>query len=324
MNKSIIFIVGAGHSGSTLLAKALNAHSKIFALSEIDNFYNDIHINNDAHCGCNVLLRECPFWEDINQKLKEVLNFGIKDHPNLFRMSKTEGRDRIFNRITFRMSRIAAYVFGLHSKHIQTRMYNIKVLFDLIIDKTKTPYLVDSSKSAKRAYLLKHYFKNYGYDVKVIHLVRDGRAVLYSYLKGYYKVKLKNPKTGEYEMKTFYSDRKHKPKDVISAWKKNNFIAELLHKRLSRDSYILLRYEDYANSPETVLRQLISLLGLEYEDAMIDLNRYDNHMVAGNASRINATRIHKPINNWIELLKEEDKTYFNRKAGWLNKKYGYR
>jgi hypothetical protein len=322
MNKTIIFVIGAGHSGSTVLAKTLNAHSKVFALCEIGNFHVDIQ-SKIAQCGCGVFLRDCPFWDDIDQILKKRLNFGIKEHPNRFRISRVEGKNSLFDRIVFRLSRIAAIFIGIRSKYICSRLENIKILFDIVINETKSPCLVDTSKSAKRAYLLKKYFIKNGYNVKIVHLVRDGRAVMYSYLKGYYNVKLKNSKTGREEMKTFYSEKNRTPEEVVSLWKAANFEAEIYHNILSKNNYNLLRYEDFTGSPEIILQEILPTLGLEYEKEMLDLNRYDNHMVSGNASRINATRIQKPINSWAEKLTEDEISYFNKKAGRMNKKYGY-
>ncbi len=56
--KTIILIIGAEHSGSTLVAKALNAHSYMFSLSEISQFYDEMQ-NDMAHCGCGTKLRDC-------------------------------------------------------------------------------------------------------------------------------------------------------------------------------------------------------------------------------------------------------------------------
>ena len=58
--RKIIFIIGAGHSGSTVIAKTLNTHSKKFSLSEISQFYADIS-NGLALCGYGNLLQRCNF-----------------------------------------------------------------------------------------------------------------------------------------------------------------------------------------------------------------------------------------------------------------------
>ena len=319
--KTIVFIIGAGHSGSTLLAKALNAHSQIFAMSEISQFYDELK-NEIAHCGCGTKLLDCPFWKDINGRLKAKIGYGIKDIPNNFRISRDPDKNGIVDKIYFKISWFTATIFIMNPKLINERLKNIKELFDAIIEKTGNRYLVDSSKSARWAFLLGKFLRRNGYQIKLIHLVRDGRGVLYSYSKGYYKVKLKNPKTDEYEMQTFYSDKKRSKESIVKLWKFDNFAASF-HKLINNKRYYFQRYEDFAKQPKNSLKSILAFLGLPYEEEMLDLNRYDNHMVSGNASRINAERILKPFENWKKKLSRDELAYFQIKGGWLNKKLGY-
>ncbi|MFW5804761.1 MAG: sulfotransferase domain-containing protein, partial [bacterium] len=197
-------------------------------------------------------------------------------------------------------------------------------LYATLFDETGANVLVDSSKSPKRAYLLKQYLKK-NYNVKIIHLVRDGRAVLYSYLKGYYKVRIKNPETGDLENKTFFSNHKRTEAESINIWKKDNKQALLYHNSVffGKNGYYFMRYEDFANYPEKELNKLLNFIGVEYETEMLNLKRYENHMVSGNASRINAQSIEKPFEGWKEQLTEKQLDYFNRKAKKLNQKFGY-
>lgn len=322
--KQILFIVGAGHSGSTLLSKALNAHSKIFALSEISQFYEDIK-NENAHCGCGSKLRNCSFWDDIENRLSSKLGYGIKTNPDLFRVARDPNKNSIIDKILFRISRFFAINFSIYFPIIKDKLSNIKHLFDVLFEKTGADVLVDSSKSARRAYLLKNFFERYDFKCKVIHLVRDGRAVFYSYSKGYYRVNLVNPDTGQKEIKTFYAEQKRPKEEIVRIWKRDNIESLFYHKYLGRkEDYFLLRYEDFANYPEYSLKEILSFLGLEYEPEMLDLNRFQNHMVSGNASRLNAEKIQKPFNTWETELTDKEINYFNKKAGWLNQKYGYK
>jgi hypothetical protein len=319
--KTIIFIIGAGHSGSTLLAKALNAHSMVFALSEISQFYNEMQ-NDMAHCGCGTKLRDCAFWEDVNDRLRERIGFGIKDDPNRFRISRNPDKNTFWDKIYFKLNRIMATYFMTTPKSIKASLENIYQLFDAIMDKTGNAYLVDSSKSTRWAFLVGRYLKKRGYQIKVIHLVRDGRGVLYSYLKGYYKVNLKNPETNKYEMQTFYSDKKRQKEEIVNLWKRDNFGA-YTHRFINHKDYFFLRYEDFTTHSTKSLKGILAFLGLPYEEEMHDLNRYENHMVSGNASRINAERILKPFENWEKKLSHAELAYFQKKGGWLNKKLGY-
>lgn len=322
MKKTIIFIIGAGHSGSTLLAKTLNAHSKIFALSEISNFYEDIK-NQYALCGCGKPLKECPFWENINNHLINKLGFGIKNFPDNFRITKPHYENTFWGKVKFRIARLIALYLNIKlTKSLSMQIFNIRALYNTIFEQTKADILVDSSKSPKRAYLLKNNLKDI--DVKIIHLVRNGRAVLFFYQKGYYKVKTKNPKTGEYEMKTYYAENICSVKESIKIWRRDNLQALYFHKLLNSKYYYFLRYENFTSEPEKQLIKLFNFFGGQYESKMLNLNRYKNHMVSGNASRINAEKIEKPFNSWKNELNKEKNKQFERKAGWLNRVFGYK
>ena len=65
----IIYIVGSGHCGSTLLDIILDSHSKIFGIGELENF------NKESLCACGKELSKCSFWNDI---LKNPKNLKIR------------------------------------------------------------------------------------------------------------------------------------------------------------------------------------------------------------------------------------------------------
>lgn len=322
-NKTIIFLIGAGHSGSTLVSKTLNSHSKMFAISEISQFYKDIQIDN-ALCGCESYLRECEFWNDIDSNLQKKLGYGIKESPNLFRISRDLDKNSVLNKGVFKISRLLALNFKIRSAFINNRLKNICVLFDVIFEKTKAEVIIDSSKSAKRAAILKPFFVKEGYNVKIIHLIRDGRAVFYSYKKGYYKLKIKNESTGIYEMKTVFTGVPKTDEEIIGIWKKDNRLSSYYHNFFTSSNYYKLYYESFTNNPKEEFQKLINFIGFEFEDEMLDLTRYKNHMVAGNASRINATSIHAPLEIWRDNLTIDELAYFNKKARRMNESFGYK
>lgn len=320
MKNTVIFIIGAGHSGSTILSKALNAHSSIFALGEISNFEED-YKKDMSLCGCATPIRECPFWEKVNGELRKNIGFGIKDQPRAFNLKKE--RNSLFDKALFWFQRNLAVNFNIKTNHYSDRLKNIHQLFETIFNLTRSEALVDSSKSPKRALLLKNYFKKF-YNIKIVHLVRDGRAVFYSYSKGYYQVKMRNSETGEQETKTFYTDGKRAKEEILKIWQKANKSAFIYHKNIMKNkNYFFMRYEDFANQPEKYLKRLLQFIELEYEQEMLDLNRFENHMVCGNASRINAEKILKPFNSWKEKLTQDKLDYFNKYGRRFNKKLGY-
>jgi hypothetical protein len=86
---------------------------------------------------------------------------------------------------------------------------------------------------------------------------------------------------------------------------------------------ILIRYEDFANYPEKILRIICNHIGVAFEPNMMCLGKKTKHMIGGNPSRINATEIIKPEAEWKYKLDKDLLRLFNKKAGFLNRYFGY-
>jgi len=58
-----VFVLGAPYSGSTLLGRLLNSHSRIACAGELGLLGQAI--DNRRPCGCGRLVTECPFWQRL-------------------------------------------------------------------------------------------------------------------------------------------------------------------------------------------------------------------------------------------------------------------
>jgi hypothetical protein len=75
--RRFVFIVGSGHSGSTVLAMILGAHPEILAPSEIAFFDRWIQLND--LCNCGVPVRSCPLWSKVVDRLSAKRAFSPTD-----------------------------------------------------------------------------------------------------------------------------------------------------------------------------------------------------------------------------------------------------
>ena len=71
--QKIIYILGAGHSGSTLLGMMLSAHSQVQGGGELKNFQKLIEqphlFDRPTHtCSCGELIAKCPFWSPVKNQ----------------------------------------------------------------------------------------------------------------------------------------------------------------------------------------------------------------------------------------------------------------
>lgn len=138
----VIYIVGAGNSGSTIFSMALGGHCDITSIGEITGIYRRARLGELCSCGTKIL--NCSFWRDI------ILSTN---------------QDKFFNAEGCYEDRLGA------EESVQ--------LYRRVAGKTGTKVIVDASKDSRRLINLS---RNSPVDIQIIpvFLVRDGRAYIYS------------------------------------------------------------------------------------------------------------------------------------------------
>lgn len=141
---AVLYVVGAGHSGSTLLDLMLGGHPDVQSLGELAT-YDDYFGPADGPmpwaergCTCGVHVSRCPFWAAVRRR--------IGDGP----VPARDG-DGFAARTADLLGAVAAV--------------------------TGKRFVCDSSKDLRRLAAL----RRAGVVARAIHLVRDGRGVAYSY-----------------------------------------------------------------------------------------------------------------------------------------------
>jgi len=307
--QKIIFILAAARSGSTLLDKAIGSHSECFSLGEITNFAN-IFSKDKILCGCGRWVKDCPFWESVGNELLMRANVKTLSEYNIKEEYKHKG---ILKKIKALRNYLGFYDFS-------TRKYleRTQILYNNIIQKSQKNVLIDSSKGIRRSYMLSKFLKNY--DAYFIHLIRDGKAVLNSKKKGYYTVTLP---TGE--QKKFYPEKPNiDSKYFIKDWLQYNKRVLKTLKLVPSNKTYFLKHEDLLTDPEKHLKNICNLVDLKYQDSMPNLENDHNHILGGNASRVNAKSIQKPSKPDYSNLSEEDSQLFEQIAGKFYRKMGYK
>lgn len=311
---TVLQIVGAGHSGSTLLGKALGCHSKIYCAGEIANLRNQLMQN--SLCGCGEQVFDCPLHSQFFKAIEDHYRVDLKADPKSFSLSapKPQGVwQKLMRRMAF--SRIAggSKSYGPYAPTIERTAFSYRTLAAL----TGKHVLIDTTKSGGRAYVLRKTLADF-FDFKTIHLVRDGRAVMTSYGKRTRTLVLPDGTIKQIER---YESQIMGPEAAAKGWVHDIKEAEQM-KKLGIE-LPTIRYEDFTRDPEATLRQICTLLDLDYEPMMLDLTRHPVHMLGGNASRLNAKRIETPDERWRKEMTEEAGAIFARIGGATNAAYGY-
>lgn len=158
----LIYLLGAGRSGTTLLATVLNSHSNIQTVGEMHQFAE--HLADNRSCSCGETLEDCPFWEKVVSDLEsKELNW-----PQIrANQEKTENHGQI-PRLLCSKTTDADYL------KIQ------ETVFKTLSEENPKQVFLDSSKYIGRYLALK---KSKTLNLKGIYLVRDLRGVVNSFQK---------------------------------------------------------------------------------------------------------------------------------------------
>ena len=270
--KQLIYIMGAGRSGTTALSAFLGNNNNIQNIGEIHQLLD--YLDENKECSCGSLLNECDFWSKRLSKELLQLTFETRDFSNRFEshFSILKHLFKLFNK-----KEIAEYK-RLHSKIFkQLALYNDKAV------------LLDSSKYIGRALSLN---KLEDLDLKVIYVVRDVRGVINSFSK-----KVQTPKH---------------PFSTIFYYLIVNSIASFIAFFVFRKKVIKIRYEDLIESPISLFEKLEQFLKLDLEDIKNKIKNKQvfeiGHIIGGNRIKSNKEiYLSKDVAwrqnfNWIQRL----------------------
>lgn len=149
---NLLYIIGAGHCGSTLLDMCLDAHPSIMALGEIVALRSSDDYPSDS-----------AIWRAARD------GFGAQSGKELETVPFAPAHREI------------SVLIGDRSPPADWLADN-RLALEQIAVASSTRYLSDSSKEWQRLHALSHVP---GIEIKVIHLVRDARGVMASYKRKY-------------------------------------------------------------------------------------------------------------------------------------------
>ena len=303
--KTIVFIIGGGHSGSTILDMALGSSPNAFSLGEI--CYLPKEVKNNTPCVCGKKIQQCPFWLGVNEIMKNRHSIDFMNAPDSLHLMDEKILKR-FQKTPKILRRSRSETAGVHSQK----------LYDAIFEKSNAEILIDSSKTFQRARFLRPYLTDY--RIAFIHLIRDVRGVVHSEKRTSYSVHFPGQ-----EQAIVLPRTPNPPEKALRAWILGNLqiSAYTIIQRLLNKSQLVL-YEEFTDTPYKILSHLAEWLGLSDMDRMIHFGASEHHNVHGNPARFNSTEI-KPANKrWQKELTTEELKLIKKKAGLVNWLYGFR
>jgi hypothetical protein len=267
----VLFVEGAGRSGTTLLHRLVGEIDGFLPVGEIKWLWW-AYLNTDWQCGCRQLLTECPFWHEV---LEHTHGEG-PDHAAIRRAMELQNR-------TARMHNLPRLLAqrGHASSHRWSELAEwtqaMGRLYSSIAEVSGARVLVDCSKNASGAAVLRIVP---GVDPYVVHLVRDPRG----YVNSMFHPKNMQPHGAEGVSSNF-----RRPVVSSLVWVRQNVTSGLVRWRFGPRRARLVRYEDLVVRPADVLESIADLMGEPYagvhfvDEATVVL--HESHTSWGNPSR---------------------------------------
>lgn len=262
----VLFIGGAGRSGSTLLESMLARLNRVTVLGEVTHLW-ERGLGNDELCACGAPFSSCPFWVGVGQ-----LAYGGWDKVDLERV-------RVLRDAVDRQRRMPSTA----RRHPGSRMRAVLLeygalhrrLFQAASRVSGADVVVDSSKVPPTALAYSH---DRHIDLRVMHIMRDSRGVAFSWSKS-----VPRPETRTAELMP-------QPSAVESSlwWLSHNYGMKLLTYRHVPVTHF--RYEDFVDDPAAVVQSAWRDLNLPGDGLlpMVDQRSIEllpTHSVAGNPNR---------------------------------------
>ena len=96
-------------------------------------------------------------------------------------------------------------------------------------------------------------------------------------------------------------------------------------KKLGKNNWLQIKYEDLATMPEETLKSICHFLGVSFEPGMLRYRSHPYFGIGGNPLvKDRNEEVVLPDERWRQELSWRCRLAFTLIAGWLNKLYGYR
>lgn len=315
----LVYILAASHSGSTLLAMLLGAHPDTCSVGELKA--TSLGNVDQYPCSCGTLLKRCVFWKEVSRRMEQRgISFSMTDARTDYRTGGTWYTRRLLKPLcrgpALELVRDAALSLSPDWRRRLPQLNRRNTaLIESVCEITGARMIIDSSKAALR---LKYLLQIPELDIRVVRLVRDGRAVALTYMDplGYASTEKRRangvPREQRMTMRT-----------AAYRWRRSNEEAEFVLAQVKPERWIDLRYEEYCKNPKAEMRKVFGYLDLDPAGVNDDFRAGEHHVI-GNDMRKDTTSTITLDNRWRDALTLQDLRDFDSVAGRMNRGYGYR
>ena len=248
----VLYIMGTGRSGSTMLEILLGSAPDTFAAGELFNVLEDGY-SGDAMCSCGNLFSFCNVWSkvklDVPLNNSEIEDLSIENR----RIEWHSGFWRQWS--------------GLLRPSTLYGRFNVEV-FRSLANISGAAYVIDSSKYAGRALAINSLLDK---RLRIIWLVRNASGILHSFQK---------PNKDEQHPRSAFSSTLYIIFVTLCAW---------LVKRKMGGRCLIVQYEKLLTNPTVELERIGEWASIDLNEAIRRVENMEEfeigHLVTGNRLR---------------------------------------
>jgi hypothetical protein len=243
-------------------------------------------IGEGNRCGCGEPFDRCPFWQQV---LTTAFGGSVKAHA-----ARVEELRQAVDRARFIPWLLAPSLRPAFRRQVDEYVDYCSRVYEAVQAVSGCQVIADSSKAPSFAFCLRTSEK---IDLRVVHVVRDSRAVAYSWTRKVPRAE----KTGPSYMDTI------RPARTAGQWNYHNAALQALAK--TGTPTLRVRYEDLVRRPDEQLREIAEFIGVAAGPEQLGFIGADAdgwwtdlsvaHIASGNRMRFKTGRI--PIrmdNEW--------------------------
>jgi hypothetical protein len=262
----VIYIVGAGRSGSTILDIILGSSSEIVGVGELSYLIED-GFKMKEKCSCGKEADECDFFSRVRDAYFEIT--GDRDFDQYEKMRLLIERPIM----------MPAIMLGLiPTKWLDAYCSRTEALYRAIRQVSNKRIILDSSKRPGRLAALAHCS---ALNVVPLHLVRDGRGFMWSKFKMQQKIGIDGKNLYSIPRSSLYSSVFWILINIASVISMYYYLLKTKRKRK-----IFLSYEELCTSLEESLKYMGNKLGLNFDDIIDGFKKRKpfavQHIIGGN------------------------------------------
>lgn len=305
----VLSVVGAGRSGTTILASILQEVDGLTSAGETRWLW-ERGVREGRPCGCGDAPSDCPVWSRVIEGTLASLGQEITGDVDSIVAAQRE----VARRANY--PRILRSIGAPHTDWTALRVVRdaTRSVYSELARATGSHLVVDISKRPLDAAVVAGLD---GIEHYVLHMVRDPRAVVHSWRRA--KTFMAGGRSRTMGTRSMLS--------TVRRWTGNSLAAEALRRRTPRTRWCRIRYEEFAADPRGAVTGILAFLDEHGEAPFVDASTVllaPNHIVAGNPSRFTTGRVGIRVDEgWRHAMPRRDQWLTALLTLPLMLRYGY-